>query len=211
MSQRKVKHDDDDDYYPSHRDHSAEEDQPQLYVKKPKRTSQPNNITSPQQQDAHSSDGAITINPNSGTAKKKAPKVKQKDQRKKYKEDEEKKELRKLKMAKYMQTMGYGEEDDLEGMDEEALASYMGKPAEELSYQEAMQELIALTNDLGKVTGVGGKKKKRQKGSDDDDDDSDEYDQEEGEEEGEEEMEEDQYGMQMDSDQDFDDDELGEI
>lgn len=84
----------------------------------------------------------------------------------------------------------------------------MGKPAEELSYQEAMQELIALTNDLGKVTGTGKKKKKQ--GSDDDDYSDEEeghYDQEEDEEE-----EQDQYGMQMmDSDENFDDDELGEI
>jgi hypothetical protein len=43
-------------------------------------------------------------------------------------------------MAKYMQSMGYGDDPfgdgggELAGMDEEALSSYMGKPLEELSY-----------------------------------------------------------------------------
>lgn len=61
----------------------------------------------------------------------------------------------------------------LEGMEEEGLNQYLDKPVEELSYHEAMQELIALTNDIG---GKLGKKKSAKKKDSDDDSESEEND-----------------------------------
>jgi hypothetical protein len=99
--------------------------------------------------------------------------------KKEFKEDSSKRERRARRYKeilkenaqhmKLLRMLNSGDEDGAEGLnlddglemgDEEGLGEYLGKPAEEMTYEEAMQELIALTNDLG-----GGSKRKKKRTS----------------------------------------------